>query len=105
MWLPAGQKGALLAFGGTQMSLEATYYDTSISITEKNLTAWQEAGVKFMKEVHIYDVVQKHWYTQSTRGEYPPATSYSCSVVASSRDMSSHQASQTPYPIVRGYSN
>ena len=79
------------------MSLEATYYATSILPTEKNLTAWREAGVKFMKEVHIYDVAQRNWYTQSTNGDYPPATSYSCSVVASSKDMSSHQAGRTSH--------
>ena len=61
MWLPTGQRGALLAFGDSQMSLEATYYNTSTPLTKKNLAAWREAGVKLMKEVHIYDVAQRNW--------------------------------------------
>ena len=93
VWLPTGKKGALLAVGGTALSLSES---ASFPVTDKN-NETRTKGEGFMKDVHVYDIDQKQWYTQTTTGDIPPPTAEFCTVVASSQDGSSHQVIPIPF--------
>lgn len=94
VWLPLGEKGSLITFGGTPVDLWATLKSWMSAADKKpynqTLPEMTEQAQGFMDKVHVYDIASKKWYDQTTTGNKPPPTSDFCSVVASSQDGTSH---------------
>ncbi|KAI5818342.1 hypothetical protein BZA77DRAFT_364449 [Pyronema omphalodes] len=87
-WLPTGQNGALVAFGGTELSIHDILNGGNDPSVYKNL---DKRDQRFMKNVHVYDVSNDKWFTQETTGDIPPPTSDFCSVAVSDKDGKNHQ--------------
>jgi hypothetical protein len=91
VWIPIGQKGALVTVGGTPVDLNTTFSADKPWTTRYNRTELESLAQKFMEEVSVYDIANDKWFTQPTSGDIPPSTAEFCTVVASSQDGASHQ--------------
>lgn len=84
VWLPYGNKGMLLAFGGivTPSDLQSAgispVYDSSNDTNS------------YMTDILVYDVDSNTWTSQQTAGATPTQLASFCTVVASMPDNSSH---------------
>ena len=95
VWIPVGEKGALVALGGTAFTLAmSSSLENPLSDNTSKLDALKTQGQNFMTEIVVYDVGGDKWYTQNTSGDTPPPTAEFCSVVASSDDETTHQVSR-----------
>lgn len=87
-WIPAGEKGMLIAIGGALSPTDSNYYtpgnDSSV-----------EAGNNFTEEISIYDISHNRWFTQNvqdTTTGHPPRMAQFCVVVASNfNDSQTHR--------------
>jgi len=92
VWIPVGNRGALVALGGTAFTLEmSTSYVDPVNNNTNKADALKTQGQNFMTEIVVYDIDGDKWYTHRTSGDTPPPTAEFCSVVASSVDDSTHQ--------------
>ncbi|KAI9824064.1 MAG: hypothetical protein M1832_002132 [Thelocarpon impressellum] len=82
VWVPVAERGLLVAIGGV---IEPEWAFRSLSDEAK-----QNTSPGFMKSVPVYDIKSQKWYEQDTSGDTPPQLTQFCSVVASSKDASSH---------------
>jgi hypothetical protein len=94
VWIPVGNKGALVALGGTAFTLAMSTAVGPPFDNKSEANALKTQGQNFMTEIVVYDVDGDKWYTQSTSGGTPPPTAEFCSVVASSDDESTHHVSR-----------
>ncbi|KAH0536463.1 hypothetical protein FGG08_006676 [Glutinoglossum americanum] len=83
-WVPVTTQGVLLAIGGV-IYPEDLHFPTSQQLFESG-----NVSPGFMKQIAIYDINNRKWYTQDTTGDIPGALTQFCSVVASAKDGSSH---------------
>ncbi|KAH0612393.1 uncharacterized protein H6S33_010445 [Morchella sextelata] len=84
VWIPVGAQGTLVAIGGS-INRALYPYEKTISVES------QTFGDEFINKVHLYDIANDKWYTQQTFGETLSPKAQFCTVVASSKDNTTHQ--------------
>lgn len=86
VWLPYGQQGMLLAFGGIDLP-----GDLSTSGINLNSTYKKQQTNDYMTNIGVYDIAQDAWAMQSTQEKIkPPQMAHFCTVTTSALDNSSH---------------
>ncbi|KAF8473258.1 hypothetical protein BDZ91DRAFT_830892 [Kalaharituber pfeilii] len=94
VFLPVGKQGMLAVLGG--VNIYDPIWLTQLRFNQANITTeeykkQEEASLKFLETINLYDVENNTWYAQKATGDIPDRPiSVACVVVASAEDNSSH---------------
>ncbi|KIV94582.1 hypothetical protein PV10_02335 [Exophiala mesophila] len=86
VWVPASERGILVAIGGVIEPEEI--WARGLNESQQEESRAQSPG--FMTSVPVYDIASQEWYLQNTTGEAPGQLTQFCSVLATAQDSSSH---------------
>jgi hypothetical protein len=84
VWVPFGNKGALIAIGGVIYPEEL--WDDNLSPEE--IADSKATSPGFMQNLPVYDIDNKAWYLQEARGPFPDQLTQFCSVVVNDTEKS-----------------
>jgi hypothetical protein len=85
IWVPVGEEGILVIVGGV---VYPEWAGTVSSHQSDDEEASKKESPKFMSEIDIYDVANKKWYKQETKGS-PGTRTRGCAVVQPAADLTS----------------